>query len=296
MRTCVIFNPVARGDKARHFREWLEGIATACTLKPTRCAGDARRLGAEAVAENFELIIAAGGDGTVNEVLNGIGDSPDGFAKTCLGVLPLGTVNVFARELKIPAHIPDAWKILQRGNEKRIDLPRVEFSMNGKLERRYFMQLAGAGLDARAIELVNWELKKKLGGLAYVVAGFKALLEPKPQITVRADGQEITGEMVLLGNGKLYGGSYEIFSAAELADGQLHACALPRANLRSLLRCAPGFLLRKKLPEPAVRRLRAAQFELTSATPAAFELDGEWVGQLPATFSVEPKKLRVSVP
>ena len=296
MRTCIIFNPVARGDKARHFHAWLERSAPECSLKPTRCAGDARRLGAEAVAENFENIIAAGGDGTVNEVLNGLGDAPDGFARARFGVLPLGTVNVFARELKIPATIPDAWKTLQRGYERRIDLPRVEFSTDGKVERRYFIQLAGAGLDARAIELVNWELKKKVGGLAYVVAGFKALLERKPQVQVRADGQEISGEMVLLGNGKLYGGSYQIFSAAELSDGQLHACVLPRANLFSLLRCAPHFLLRKKMPEAAVRRLSASKLELTSATPAAFELDGEWVGHLPATFSVEPKKLRVLVP
>lgn len=296
MRTCVIFNPVARGDKARHFRAWLDSIATECSLKPTHCAGDARRLGAEAVAENFENIIAAGGDGTVNEVLNGLGDTPDGFASARFGVLPLGTVNVFARELKIPATIPDAWKILQRGNEKQIDLPRVEFFVNGKMERRYFIQLAGAGLDARAIELVNWELKKKVGGLAYIAAGLKALMERKPLITVRADGREIAGEMVLLGNGKLYGGSYQIFSAAELSDGQLHACALPRANFFSLLRCAPHFLLRKKLPEAAVRRISASKLELTSSASAAFELDGEWVGHLPATFSVEPKKLRVLVP
>ena len=296
MRTCVIFNPVARGDKARHFRQWLEGVAAECSLKPTGGPGDARRLGATAVAEKFELIIAAGGDGTVNEVLNGIGDAPDGFKHTRLGVLPLGTVNVFARELKIPAHTPDAWKILRRGHEQRIDLPCVEFSVNGKTARRYFIQLAGAGLDARAIELVNWQLKKKIGALAYVVAGCKALAERKPQIKVRADGSEISGEMVLVGNGQLYGGSFQILPAADLQDGRLHVCALPRVNFLTLLGCAPSFLFRKKLPEKMVRRLCAKSFELTSETPAAFELDGEWVGHLPAIFSVEPQKLRVIVP
>ncbi len=295
MRTCVIFNPVARGDKARHFREWLDGIAAECALKPTTGPGDARRLGAEAVAENFELIIAAGGDGTVNEVLNGIGDA-DGFQRARLGVLPLGTVNVFARELKIPARIPDAWEILKRGNEKKIDLPLVEFSTAGKTERRYFVQLAGAGLDARAIELVSWQHKKQIGPLAYVIAGFKALAERKPEITVRADGREISGEMVLIGNGKLYGGSFQILPAADLSDGLLHVCVLPRANFLTLLGCAPSFLFRKKLPEKMVRRLCAKNFVLTSGIPAAFELDGEWVGKLPATFSVEPKKLRVVVP
>src|SRR5665647_3890093 len=70
VRTCVIFNPAARGNKARHFRRWLDGVSTQCTLKPTAGPSDARRLAAQAVAENFELIVAAGGDGTVNEVLN----------------------------------------------------------------------------------------------------------------------------------------------------------------------------------------------------------------------------------
>jgi YegS/Rv2252/BmrU family lipid kinase len=296
MRTCVIFNPAARGNQARHFRHWLAGVTTECSLKPTAGAGDARRLATAAVTENFELIIAAGGDGTVNEVLNGIGDAPDGFNRARLGVLPLGTVNVFAKELKIPAPIPAAWKMLQRGRELKIDLPRVDFSAHGKKERRYFVQLAGAGLDARAIELVSWPLKQKTGPLAYVVAGFQALAERQPRLTVRAGEQAVSGELILIGNGKLYGGRFEIFPAADYTNGLLDACIFPRVNLGTLLRCAPGFLLRQRLLEKFVRRLRAEQFELTSETPAAFELDGEWVGHLPATFSIEPKKLRVVIP
>jgi len=171
VRTCVIFNPAARGSKARHFRHHLGEMAGQSAFKATTAPGDARRLAAEAVADGFELVVAAGGDGTVNEVLNGIGDAPDGFDRARFGVLPLGTVNVFARELKIPLKLERAWEILRRGRETRIDLPRAEFSTDGKNVRRYFAQLAGAGFDARAIELVNWPLKKKIGPLAYVVAG-----------------------------------------------------------------------------------------------------------------------------
>jgi hypothetical protein len=152
----VIFNPAARGNKARHFRHQLDAIGSQCALKATTAPGDARRLAAEAVGEGFDLIVAAGGDGTVNEVLNGLGDAPDGLARARLGVLPLGTVNVFARELKIPLRIERAWNVLQRGREMRIDLPRVEFSANGTRQKQYFAQLAGAGMDARAIELVDW--------------------------------------------------------------------------------------------------------------------------------------------
>ena len=293
MRTCVIFNPAARGEKARRFRHQLDAIGSQCALKATTAPDDARRLAAEAVADGFELIVAAGGDGTVNEVLNGIGDAPDGFARARLGVLPLGTVNVFARELKIPLPIGRAWETLQRGRETRIDLPRVEFSANGVRRKKYFVLLAGAGLDARAIELVDWSLKKKTGPLAYVVAGLKALREPQPKITVRAEGQNLTGELVLVGNGCFYGGSFGIFPQADLRSGSLEVCVFPRVNWLTLLRCAPGLLLRRKLPESSVRRFRASSFELAGGTTTALELDGEWVGHLPAAFSVERERLRV---
>lgn len=296
MRTCVIFNPAARGSKARHFRHHLGEMAGQSAFKATTAPGDARRLAAEAVADGFELIVAAGGDGTVNEVLNGLGDAPDGFGRARFGVLPLGTVNVFARELKIPLRLERAWEILRRGNETRIDLPRAEFSVNGKRERRYFAQLAGAGFDARAIELVDWPLKKKIGPLAYIVAGLKALGEVKPKITLRAEGQEVSGELILIGNGVFYGGSYGIFPGADLRNGLLEVCVVPRVNVATLLRCVPKFLIRRQLPESVVRRCQAAAFELRSETPASFELDGEWAGHLPVTFAIEHEKLRVVVP
>jgi diacylglycerol kinase (ATP) len=291
----VIFNPAARGEKARRFRRQLDVIGTQCALKATTAPGAARELAAEAVADGFDLVVAAGGDGTVNEVLNGMGDAPDGFTRARLGVLPLGTVNVFARELKIPLRIDRAWEILQRGRETKIDLPRVKFSADGVLQKRYFCQLAGAGLDARAIELVDWRQKKKIGPLAYVIAGLKALAEKKPKITVRANGQSITGELVLIGNGRFYGGSYAILPYANLRDGRLDICLLPRVDWPSLLRSAPGLLLRGKLPASVAQHLSAETFEL-AGDAAAFELDGEWVGKLPATFSIEREKLRVVVP
>ena len=221
MRTCVIFNPAARGDKARHFRHHLDAIGTAGTLKLTAAAGDARRLAAEAVNEGFEVIVAAGGDGTLNEVLNGIGDVPDGFESARLGVLPLGTVNVFARELAIPTKLDAAWAAIRQGRETRIDLPRVEYRASGTPQRCFFAQLAGAGLDARAIELVQWQLKKKIGPLAYIVAGLKALLGAPSKVTAAGGGHSATGELVLIGNGRFYGGRFRLFPKADLRDGLL---------------------------------------------------------------------------
>ena len=296
MRTCVIFNPAARGDQARHFRRHLDEIASQGALKATAVPGDARRLATEAVADGFELIVAAGGDGTVNEVLNGLGDAADGFARARLGVLPLGTVNVFAREIGLPLRIDRAWETLQRGHETHLDLPGVDFSAGGVRRRQYFIQLAGAGWDARAIELVTWPLKKKFGPLAYVIAGVKALRGRLPRITVRVDGQSSTGELVLIGNGRLYGGPFEIFPGADLRDGLLEVCVLPRANWLAMLRCAPGLLARRRLPASAVQRFRVSTFELDADAPASFELDGEWAGNLPATFSIARGQLRVAVP
>jgi diacylglycerol kinase (ATP) len=163
VRTCVIFNPTARGEKARRFRRHLDDIGRESTLKLTAAAGDARRLAAEAVGEGFEVIVAAGGDGTVNEVLNGLGDVPEAFARARLGVLPLGTVNVFARELALSTRLDAAWAVIRQGRETLIDLPAVKYGVKGAPERLYFAQLAGAGLDARAVELVQWQLKKKIG-------------------------------------------------------------------------------------------------------------------------------------
>ena len=292
----MIFNPAARGEKARRFRRQLDAIGAQCAFKATAAPGDARRLAAEAVRDGFDLIAAAGGDGTVNEVLNGIGDAPDGFARARLGVLPLGTVNVFARELKIPLKVEKAWEVLQNGRETKIDLPRVEFSADGVLQKRYFCQLAGAGLDARAIELVDWRQKKQVGKLAYVIAGLKALCEKKSQIIVRVNGQNTTGELVLIGNGRFYGGSFAILPHADLQDGRLDICVLPRTGWWTLLHSAPGLLLRGKLPASVAQHLSAETFELTSETTAAFELDGEWVGKLPVTFSIERGKMRMVVP
>src|SRR5258705_2208413 len=98
MKVCVIFNPAARGEKAKQFRDRLAALSTRVELKPTYAAGTGRALAAEAVREGFKTIVAAGGDGTLNEVVNGLADEPEGLARTRLGGLPLGTLNVFARE------------------------------------------------------------------------------------------------------------------------------------------------------------------------------------------------------
>lgn len=296
VQSCVIFNPSAKGDKARRFRHHLDEIATQCTLKLTTGPGDARRLATEAIQEGFETVVAAGGDGTVNEVLNGFGDISKGFERARLGVLPLGTVNVFAKELGISSRLQEAWRVIRLGRERLIDLPQVRYPQGSEQRSRFFAQLGGAGLDARAIELVHWDLKKRLGPLAYIIAGLRALLEVPAKITAEGASHRATGGLVLIGNGTLYGGPFRVFPRADLCDGQLDVCVFPRVNWFTLARCGPQLLLRGNLPDSAVECFRAATVTLTSATPVPLEVDGELIGALPATFSVQRGGLRVIVP
>ena len=220
----------------------------------------------------------------------------NGFEHARLGVLPLGTINVFARELGIPTNPDAAWPILQRGHERRIDLARIEAGDLDNPSRSYFAQLAGAGLDARAIQLVNWPLKKRIGPFAYVVAGLRAMTEKQAMLTVADGTHTVTGQLVLVGNGSRYGGPFRIFPDAELADGYLHVCIFPRVNWRTLIHCGLALLFTMKLPRRGLVRLRAQSLTLIGPAARHFEVDGELGGSLPARFTVQPAGLRVLVP
>ena len=296
MRICVIFNPTAKGERAKRFRRHLDAIGAECALKPTTAPGGGRALAAEAVREGFEVVVAAGGDGTLNEVLNGIGDEPDGFGRARLGVLPLGTVNVFAREIGMPLSLHRAWAVIRRGRESAIDLPQVEFGAPDKSQRRWFAQLAGAGLDAHAVELVDWNLKKKAGYLAYVVAGLKALRAKQSQISTKHNSQPLIGEQVLIGNGRLYGGPFTVFPEAKLTDGLLDVCVFPRVTWGTLLSCSWGLVTGRLHKSGGAQHFQAESFSLTAPTRTALELDGELVGELPARFTLQRQLLRAIVP
>ena len=292
---CLIFNPSAQGGRAGRLSSHPSLPRGQCVFLATSAPGDARRLAAQAVRDGFKTIIAAGGDGTANEVLNGIADVPGGFRAARLGILPLGTINVFARELGLPLNARRAWKVVALGRERTIDVGRADFIVASRTERRYFMQLAGAGVDSRAIELTDWSVKKKIGFLAYVVAGVKALAEKRPLITVRA-GETAAGEWVGVGNGRFYGGPLPIFPRARLDSGLLEVCVLPKANLLRLTAALAGMAVGRMHQFCSARQLCAPAFTLTSPARVLLELDGENVGELPATFAVEPGALRVIAP
>ncbi len=275
-------------------------------------AGAGRALAAEAVREGFEVVVAAGGDGTVNEVVNGLGDSPGGFRQCCIGVLPWGTANVFAKELGLPSTVAEAWDVICSGRERLIDLPVVEWGMqeiarpsigssgatwpgNGG-QQRYFTQLAGVGFDARSVELVDWKLKKKIGYLAYVFAVMKAMRDGRCRIRLGDNPDAITGEAVLFGNGRFYGGTHTFFPEAKLDDGKLDVVVFPRITWSVALRFLWKLMLRHVPPHAGAKCFQVDSLTLASSPPAPIEIDGEPVGHLPARFGVQSKALRVIVP
>lgn len=296
MSICVIFNPAARGEKARKFQDYLEKSRAHWALKPTTAPGSARFLAAEAVREGYETIVAAGGDGTLNEVLNGLADAPGGFESARLAVLPLGTINVFARELRLPLDIESVCPLLEDERELRLDLGCAEYQTKSGTERRYFVQLAGAGFDARSVELVNWELKKKVGPAAYFVAGLQALGSAQPKITITCGGEQHTGELILIGNGRLYGGNFPIFHKGDLQDGVLDVVVFPKINWQSLPAHMLNFLRGAMFKEGGSIYLQGKEFTLTSPDHAALQLEGELAGELPARIFVVPRALRVVAP
>jgi diacylglycerol kinase family enzyme len=278
VQACVIVNPSARGDKALAYGAGMKDAYPGSVWRRSDQPGHGRELAAQAVAEGFDTIVAAGGDGTVNEIVNGIGDVPGAFEKVNFGVLPLGTI-----------------KVLREGRTRAIDLGCAEYSVNGGARKRYFVQLAGAGLDARAVNLVDWGLKKKLGPLAYVAAGLKALGERQALIEGRGE-KNISGELILIGNGRFYGGSFPIFPAADMEDGLLDICVLPKVNLFSLTAAVPGMLTGRFYSLAGASHLSAPAITLASRSPVALQLDGDPVCDLPAKLSIRPRTLRVLVP
>jgi diacylglycerol kinase (ATP) len=286
----VIFNPAARGEKSRRARQFLEKkISASVILAPTQHAGEAKSLAARAVGEGYKVIVAAGGDGTINEVINGIGTS--GVA---LGVLPLGTVNVFAQELRLPRKIEAAWAVIAGGHTRTIDLACSE--SNGSV--RYFVQLAGVGFDARAVRTASWELKKKIGPLSYVWAGLKTLTKPHAQVEFSTNGSGVLGSgvAVLVGNGRFYGGRFALFPKARMDDGLLDVCVFEKCGYWDVLRYGQGILRGAHIDLGGVKYFQTDRLVCNAPATTPFELDGEDAGDAPVTFSVVPRALRVVVP
>ncbi len=284
-KTLVILNPAARSEKAGRLLERIRELSGGAPTRLTSEAGDARRIAAEAVAEEFEVIIAAGGDGTLNEVVNGIGNAP-----VRVGILPVGTMNVFATELGIPhGNLERAWSIIEQGKVVAIDLPQA----NGTR----FIQLAGVGLDAEVVRKTTADSKKALGPLSYLLTLVQVAAHKPSRVVLETDGGNIhEGSFALIGNGRLYGGPFPVFKRASLYDGLLDVLVFQNQSHWDVVRYFQAIAFGTHPELPDVEYFQTSSIKVTSSGDVPVELDGEVAGMLPCLFSVEAQKLCVIAP
>ena len=284
-KLCIILNPAAKGDQARRTLDQVVKLVPEAKIFLTERVGHGEVLAKEAAEQGYRTIIAAGGDGTVNEVLNGL--DPE---KCTLGVLPVGTMNVLALELGIPSRLDKALEIIHSGKRKKLDL--------GMANTRRFIQLAGVGLDAETVRRTHPDAKRAWGPWSYLLTAAQLMVAPAPVLRVEVAGRdEINkGAMVLIGNGRHYGGPFQFFPKADMADGLLDVCVFPKSGPLDLLWYLQAVLFGGPDSLPEVTYLQASSLKVKADEKVALEVDGEYSGETPVEFRVLPKGLEVIVP
>lgn len=284
-RTFVILNPAARSDKARRWQDRVRLACDGATICVTSAAGEAETLARDAVRAGFTSVVAAGGDGTINEVANGIAGSA-----AALGVLPLGTMNVFATELGLPAHdLGRCWDIIARQETRLIDLPRA----NGKS----FVQLAGVGLDAQVVKETSLAFKRNFGPLSYLISAAQIAARRPPRLVIESE-QAVTdeGSFVLIGNGRNYGGPFPFFKQAVPDDGKFDVLVFKRLGYIDLIRYMQDVFFSRQISAPEVEYFQTDWLRVSSEEEVPVEIDGELTSNCPVEFALEGRKLRVLAP
>ncbi len=281
----IIFNPSAKSEKAAQILTQLQTLTqNQADIFITQTIGDALPLAQKAVQEGYSTIVAAGGDGTLNEVINGVHPFP-----VHIGILPLGTMNVFAHEMKIPARLTEAWQVILNKRTRKIDLPL--------LNDRRFIQLAGIGFDAKVVELTTWESKRQLGPLSYILSATQALSYPTPRFTVSAESLPPTeATLALIGNGAHYGGPFKLFPQANNQDGLLDLCLFTKMSYLDALRYLQAIITGTHTRLPDVHYIKTSHIQIDSPSPVPTEVDGELLGHTPCTLRIDGALLHVICP
>ncbi len=279
-RARVIYNPTAGREAFRkHIAEVLErleiaGYETSCHA--TTAEGDATEAAKDAVERGFDLIITAGGDGTLNEVIAGV--SP--FEKRPkMGLIPMGTTNDFARALHIPRDINKALDIIIEGHPLPIDV--------GVMNDRHFINIAGGGRMTELTYEVPSRLKTVIGQLAYYLKGIEMLPSIKSShVKIEYDGEVFDDEvmMFLIGLTNSVGGFEKLAPDSSLNDGKFTLLILKKCNIAEFIRIVSLALRGEHLDDPLVISSKAEKITVTSTEKVLLNLDGEYGGLLPATF------------
>lgn len=286
----LIYNPTSgREEMKRRLADILDrldsaGIETSCHA--TTGEGDATREAADAVERGYDLVIAAGGDGTLNEVINGMAGRDN---LPPLGIFPLGTTNDFARALGISKNWEEYCDLVIRGETRPIDV--------GKANDRYFINIAGGGTLTELTYEVPSKLKTMIGQLAYYLKGIEKMVSLTPQeLIINASGHPAIHDefmVFLIANSNSVGGFDKIAPGASIDDGLFDVIALRKCNLAEFVRVATLALRGEHINDKRVVHFRTDYMEVVSPGPVQLNLDGEFGGVLPGTFRILPQHLRI---
>lgn len=284
--TVVILNPAA--GNLETIREWQERTSSVVGRWPIRMTshpGDAEVLATRAVAEGFRCIVAAGGDGTVNQVANGIFGSD-----ATLGILPMGTVNVFAMELGLPSNdLQLCREIIDAGNVRLVDLPSAN--------KKFFVQLGGIGLDAQAVKETSLAFKRSLGPLSYLISAAHIAARRPPKLFIESENAWVgEGSFILVGNGRFYGGPFPFFKQAVIDDGLLDVVVFKRLGFVEIIKYLHDVVFSSDIRVPEIEYFQTHRLSVRSDQDAPLELDGELAGNCPVEFQMHEKALRVLTP
>jgi diacylglycerol kinase (ATP) len=303
----IIYNPTSGRQRSRRLHAIEEAAQILCssgidaTLLPTTAAGSATELARGAVQRGCEMVIVCGGDGTINEVVNGIAGTD-----TPLAVLPAGTANILAKELDIPWNIPAAARLIARGKLARIALGQATWqAKNGSGPsvpvRRYFLCVSGAGPDGAIVHGVDTEHKSKIGILAYWLEGLRQFITyPFHLFAIDSPEKQLRASLLVVGRTKYYGGPFKITTGASLFEDQFEIVAYDgRSRLRVLL-CLPAIWLGRLHRVRGIHVWKTARFSCQPAEAGKdkifSQLDGEPASALPVEFSIVPNALTLVLP
>ena len=281
-------------DQARRF---LATNGMQVELAETTSPGHATEIAQQAVRDHRQLVIACGGDGTLNEVVNGLANYSNGH-RVPLALLPGGTANILAKELDLPWDIPRAAKRLVGGNVREIALG-LATPLEQPERKRYFLSVSGAGPDGMIVYSVDLGLKARVGILAYWWQGAREVLRYKfPLFRVRVGESQIDASLVVVGRTKNYGGPFKITDQADLFEDQFEVMALTTQSGLRYLSYLPPLWLGKLRKEENVHFWKAASLicEPLNGTPVYAQIDGEPLARLPIEFSIVPRALKLLVP
>jgi YegS/Rv2252/BmrU family lipid kinase len=243
------------------------------------------------IEEGTDLIVAAGGDGTINEVVEGMAGSG-----VPLGILPGGTANVLANEIGLSGSLERAAEKLLTCELRRVPVGRI--AMNGNGQGRHFLLMAGAGLDAHVVLQVDPVLKARFGKLAYWAAGAPEFLRRLEVFQVEVDGARHDCSFALISKVRNYGGDFEIASDVRVCDDRFEVVLFEGHNPWRYLIYLTGVAMKQAARLPGVRVLRATNVTMmpVNGDQVHLQVDGEYAGQLPAKVSVVPDALTLLVP